>query len=83
MIFFNKKIIFKIAQTILKKNNKIGAYISWIQNLVQSYIIKIVCFHATPSIHPTLSFPNCALKSVLYVCISIADLQTRSPVLSF
>ena len=39
-----------------------------------------VCFHAALSIHPTLSFPNCAHWSVLCVCISIAALQTGSSV---
>ena len=34
-----------------------------------------VCFDATFSIHPTLSFPCCAHKSVPYVCISILALK--------
>jgi len=31
------------------------------------YIWKCIGFHATVSIHPTLSFPHCVHKSVLYV----------------
>ena len=31
--------------------------------------------------YPTLSFPHCVLKPVLYVCISIAILQVASSVL--
>ena len=49
------------------------------------YIGYCVCFHATLSIHSTLSFlpPPHVLKSVLYVCISTAALQTASSVPSF
>ena len=36
---------------------------------------QCICFHATVSIHPTLFFPRCDHKSVLYVCISIPALQ--------
>ena len=42
---------------------------------------QCICFHATVSIHPTLFFPCCAHKSVLYVCISIPALQIGSSVL--
>ena len=44
---------------------------------------QCICFHATVSIHPTLFFPCCAHKSVLYVCISIPALQIGSSVPSF
>ena len=37
-----------------------------------------VCFNTTPLIRPRLSFPCCAHKSVLYVCISIPALQIGS-----
>ena len=40
-------------------------------------------FSVTLSIHPTLSFPHCVHKCVLYVCVSIAVLQTGSSVPSF
>ena len=40
-----------------------------------------VCFHATISIHPTLFFPRCVHKSVLYACVPTASLQTSSWVL--
>ena len=42
------------------------------------YIWKCIGFHATVSIHPTLSLPLCVHKSVLYVCVSIAALQIGS-----
>ena len=32
-----------------------------------------MCFRATLSIHPTLAFPPRVHKSVLYVCVSIAE----------
>ena len=44
------------------------------------YMWWCVCFHAALSIHPTLSFPHCVHKSVLYVCISTAALQIGSAV---
>ena len=34
-----------------------------------------MCFHATLSIRPTLSFPPCVHKFFLYVCVSIAALR--------
>ena len=37
-----------------------------------------VCFNATLSIRPTLFFPHCVHKSVLYICISITVLQIGS-----
>ena len=42
----------------------------WLSNFIYGnvYISMLV------SIHPTLSFPTCVHKSVVYVCISIADL---------
>ena len=40
------------------------------------------CF-TTLSIHPTISFPHCAHKSVLYVCVSLVALQKGSSVPSF
>ena len=39
-----------------------------------------ICFRVTVSVHPSLSFPYCAHKSVLYVCLSIAPLQIGSSV---
>ena len=46
------------------------------------YIQKCICFHATLSIHLTLSFLFSALvcKSVLYICILVAALQIGSSV---
>ena len=35
---------------------------------------------ATLSVHPTLSFPQCIHKSILYVCVSISSLQIGSSV---
>ena len=43
----------------------------------------IIHFHATLSIHPILSFSLCVLKSILYVCVSIAALQVGPSVPSF
>lgn len=42
-----------------------------------------ICVYATFSIHPTLSFPCCVDKSVLYICITIPSLQIGSSVLFF
>ena len=39
------------------------------------------CFNATFSIHPTLSFPRCVHKFVLYVFVSMPALQIGSSVL--
>ena len=53
------------------------------QQLPTSYVFYIwwcICFHATLSVHPTVFFPCCVHKSVLYVCISIVALQTSSSV---
>ena len=37
-----------------------------------------VYFHASLSIRPSLSFPYCVCKCILYACISIAALQLGS-----
>ena len=39
-----------------------------------------ICFHATVSIHPTLSFLHCVHKAFLYVYVFIASLQIASSV---
>ena len=39
-----------------------------------------MCFDATLSIHPTLSFPSPCPQVCSYVCVSIAALQIRSSV---
>ena len=44
------------------------------------YTWECICFHATFSIHPNLSFPSCVLKSVLSVWVSIPALQIGSSV---
>ena len=56
------------------------------QQIPTGYLLCIwwwICFSATLSVHPTLSFPCCVCKSVLYVCISIAALQIDSSILFF
>ena len=51
----------------------------WLSILHMVYI----CFHATLSINPTLSFPQCVHKSDLHVFVSIAALQIGPSVTSF
>ena len=46
-------------------------------------ILNVMCFSANLSICPTLSFPHCVPKSVLYACVSIASLQIGSSMQSF
>ena len=47
------------------------------------YIWWSVCFNTSLSSHPTLSFPHCDQKALLYVCVSFAALQMGSLVPSF
>ena len=53
------------------------------QQMPTGYLFHIcycICFHSTLSIHPTLSFPYSAHKSVIYVCIFAAALSIGSSV---
>ena len=43
--------------------------------------VVMYMFNVTLSIHPTLSFPCCVYKYVLYICVCILALQTRLSVL--
>ena len=57
-----------------------------IQQLPTCYLLYTclcICFNATLSICPTLFFPHCVHKSVLYVCASIAALQIGTSVSFF
>ena len=45
--------------------------------------IYFTYYNVYVSIHPSLSFPHCAHKSVLYVCVSIATMQIGLSVQSF
>ena len=42
------------------------------------YTRHCIYVNATLSVRPTLSFPHCAHKSVLYVCVSITKARTLS-----
>ena len=42
------------------------------------YVWLCICFNAIFSSHPTLSFPLCIQKSVLYVCVSFGALNIGS-----
>ena len=48
-----------------------------------SYAWWCICFSVTLSIHPSLFFPHCVHKFVLYVWVSIVALQVDSSVPSF
>ena len=41
------------------------------------------CVNAVLSIRPTLSFPHCVHRFVLYICVSVPSLQIASSVLFF
>ena len=51
------------------------------QQLLASYLFHIwssMYVDVTFSIHPTLSFPHCVHKSILYICITVPSLHIGS-----